>query len=136
MNTSSTNTTITSSCPDFLAGSHNATVPYCALPSCANSTAVMAQCCAGSQVFPYHSARGPDSGIDNITDLNALWCHVENGSASAWSECVGKANGPVGLCSDLSSGQNVKGSASRDVTVGLKTIVGSAVMVALFCSML
>jgi hypothetical protein len=96
----------------------------------------MAQCCAGSQVFPYHSGGGPDSGIDNITDLNALWCHVENSSAPAWLACVGETNGPVGLCADPLSDQTVKGWASRDVTVGLKTIVGSAVMVALFCSTL
>jgi hypothetical protein len=134
MSASPTNTT--SSCPDFLAGYLNATVSYCALPSCANSTAIMAQCCAGSQVFPYHSGGGTDSGVDNTTDSNALWCHVENGSASAWSECVGEANGPVGLCADPLSDQTVKGWASRDVTVGLKTIVGSAVMVTLFCSTL
>jgi hypothetical protein len=78
MNASLMNTTITPPCPGFLEGFPNATVSYCALPSCANSTAIMAQCCTGSQVFPYHSARGPDSGFDNITDLNALWCHVDN----------------------------------------------------------
>jgi hypothetical protein len=128
-------TNITSPCPNFLAGFLDATVPYCALPSCANSTAIMAQCCAGSQVFPYHSARGPDSGFDNNTDLNALWCHVENSSAPTWDDCVG-ANSPVGMCADPSSDQTVKGWASRDVTVGLKTIVGFAVMVALFCSTL
>jgi hypothetical protein len=121
MNASPTKTTITPPYPGFLEGFPNATVPYCALPSCANSTAIMAQCCACSPVFPYRSARGPDPSLNNITDLAALWCHVDNSSTSVWLDCVGEANSPMGLCSDLSS--SVKGRASRDATVGLKTIV-------------
>jgi hypothetical protein len=131
MNASLMNTT--SPCPTFLAGFPKATVPYCALPLCANSTAVMAQCCEGSQVFPYHSAGGPDSGFDNITDLNALWCHVENSSASTWSDCISSAHGPMGLCS-ASSSSSQKGRASRNITVGLQTTVGLALIVALFHS--
>lgn len=94
----------------------------------------MAECCGGSQVFPYHSAGGPGSGTDNITDLNALWCHVDNSSASAWIECTSDAHGPAGLCSASSAEQ--KGWASRSVTTGLKTTIGLAVMVALFHSVL
>lgn len=82
MNTSLTNTT--SSCPSFLAGNPYVTVAYCGLPLCANTTAVMAECCAGSQVFPYHSVGGPDfHDVENFTDLNALWCQVDNSSAPA-----------------------------------------------------
>ncbi|PNS14707.1 hypothetical protein CAC42_1729 [Sphaceloma murrayae] len=133
MNVSMTNTT--TPCPGFLGGYLNATVPYCALPLCANTTAVMAQCCAGSQVFQYHSPGGPgSSGIDNITDLNALWCSVDNSSTSTWSDCISNASGIVGMCAAPSSGQT--GWASRSVATGLKTTVGLAVLVALFHSLL
>lgn len=130
-------TNATFSCPMFLAVSLNATVSYCALPLCANITAVMAQCCAGSEVVPYHSAGGPDSGNNKITDLNALWCQVDDSSAPAWLDCTSAAHGSVGLCSASSSEQ--KGWASQSIvtgTTGLKTTVGLAVMIAMFYSIL
>lgn len=75
----------------------------------------------------------PNPGIDNATDLNALWCYVDNSSAPAWSECTSSVRS-VGLCALSSPGQ--KGWASGGVTVGLKTVVGLAMMVGLFHSML
>lgn len=132
MNASQTN--MTSTCPTSITNVHNATGPYCALPLCANNTAVMAECCAGSQVYPYHSMKipgpgEPNPGIDNATDLNALWCHVDNSSAHAWFECISSVES-VGMCAPSSPGQ--KGSASQGVTAGLKTVVGLAVMVTIF----
>lgn len=132
MNTSLTNTT--SSCPSFLADNPNVTVAHCGLPLCANTTAVMAECCAGSQVFPYHSVGGPDfHGVENFTDLNALWCQVDNSSAPAWLECISGVSS-VGYCSAPSPEK--KGWASRSGTVRVKTMVGLAVMVAVFHCML
>ena len=134
MNASLTNTT--SSCPSFLAGLYNATGSYCALPICANTTAVMAQCCADSEVFPYHSVAGPDSsGFDNITDLNALWCQVDNSSIPAWLSCVSDVSA-VGLCSAPLADQEQEGWARRSVAVGAKMAVGLAAVVALFHGML
>jgi hypothetical protein len=134
MNTSLTNTTLT--CPSWLAGFNNATVSYCALPICANTTAVMAQCCGESQAVPYHSVAGPGTtGIDNITDLNALWCQVDNSSIGEWMSCVSKVNS-VGLCTDPASMTSKESWAGRGITAGLKTTVGLALMVALFHCML
>ena len=134
VNTSLTNAT--SFCPSWLAGNNNATVSYCALPLCANTTAVMAQCCGDSQVLPYHSVAGPGStGVDNITDMNALWCHVDNSSIGEWMSCVSEANS-VGLCTDPALMTSKEGWASRGVTAGLKTTVGLAVMVAVLHCML
>jgi hypothetical protein len=134
VNTSLTNTT--STCPTFLADYNNATVSYCALPICANTTAVMTQCCGESQVVPYHSVGGPDfHGIDNATDMNALWCQVDNSSIGEWMGCVSEASS-VGLCADPASVTSKEGWASRGFTAGLRTTVGLAVMVALFHCML
>jgi hypothetical protein len=128
-NTSLTNST--SSCPSFLAGFTNATFSYCALPLCANTTAAMAQCCGDSQVSPYHSNGGPDfHGIDNISGLNALWCHVDNSSFEAWMSCVDVP--VVGACSDPASITVQEGWASRGVAGGVKTAVGLGVMVVVF----
>lgn len=107
------------------------------MPLCANATTIMTQCCAGAQVVPYHSEREPGSNVDNIpenfTDMNALWCHVENSSFATFFDCIG-ANSPMGICSTPLEGQ--KARAGRSVTTGVKTIVGVVAMVALFHGML
>ncbi|KAM0712871.1 hypothetical protein Q7P35_000320 [Cladosporium inversicolor] len=132
-NTSHTNST--SSCPTFLAGFNNATVSYCALPICANTTAVMTQCCRDSPVSPYHSVGGSDfHGVENFTDLNALWCQVDNSSFGEWMSCVDVP--VIASCSDPASIHVQEGWASRGFTTGLKTTVGLALMVAVFHCML
>ena len=100
----------------------------------------MGKCCAGSPVIPYHSAgKNPNSGIDDINDMNALWCHVDNSSWGAWRRCLDDAHSttPFALCSDLSElASGKKGRASRNITAGLKKAVGLAAMVALVHIML
>ena len=91
---------MTSTCPTFLEGPHNATSSFCALASCANNSAVMASCCGGSRVVPYYF----DSGFvsvnnNNDTSGNALWCHVSNETTPAWLTCVNQFNTTgVSLC--------------------------------------
>ena len=68
-----------------------------------------------------------------MTGLNALWCQVDNSSAPAGLDCISGVP-TVGYFSAALL-ENTDW-ASRSVTVGVKTTVGLAIMVAVFHFML
>lgn len=121
-------TNLTSSCPDFLENPFNVTSSYCALPLCANNTAVMRSCYGSSEIVPYQYDPGFSYHNENETHGNGLWCQVSDDLIPAWGSCVSGYR-TAGMCS---GGQFVSKSGAYgefERSMGLMSGVLSVVVV-------
>ena len=131
-------TNTTASCPTFFGSLVNATVPCCSLRSCASTTAVRAECCPGSQVFPYHSSTVWRTGFPRHRQRQRLKRALVPGreqlDGGVDRVCCLSGAQPRGRMLGFFAGQ--KGLGEPRAGARVKTTVVLAIVVGLFHSML